>query len=166
MQFHRSTLSCLFWQLLACWHSYRCVLTNTMLMIGTMLCYEGTLVMNARNYVGQSEKRVHRYIAHSHDGGETWPIGWFAGDLPDPIVFSALAADAAGKTLYLTHPASATARRNVSLFSSEDGGWSWTNRLMLDSGPGQYSAIAVSTVPTPIIVFSNRFSSFFLKRDP
>lgn len=103
----------------------------------------GTVVMNARNYVGQSEKTVHRYIAHSYDAGETWPVGWFASDLPDPVVFSALAADAAGKTLYLTHPASSSARRNVSLFTSTDGGWSWAERLTLDAGPSQYSSIVV-----------------------
>ena len=44
----------------------------------------GTLVMNSHNYVGHP---VHRFISHSHDGGESWPIGWLAHDLPDPIVF-------------------------------------------------------------------------------
>ena len=97
--------------------------------------------MNSRNYIGQSANTVHRYIAHSYDGGETFPIGWFARDLPDPIVFSALAADPTGHTLYLTHPASQTARRNVSLFTSTDGGWSWKQRLVLDAGPSQYSSI-------------------------
>jgi hypothetical protein len=32
--------------------------------------------------------KVHRYISHSYDGGESFAVGWFAQDLPDPIVFS------------------------------------------------------------------------------
>ena len=56
------------------------------------------------------------------DGGDSFPTGWFARDLPDPIVFSDLTSTADGKTLLLTHPNSQSTRRNVSLFASVDGG--------------------------------------------
>ena len=63
--------------------------------------------------------------------------------MPDPIVFSDMVSTADGKTLLLTHPNSELARRNVSLFSSGDGGASWTLRALLDDGPSQYSSLAV-----------------------
>jgi len=70
----------------------------------------GTVVMNSRNYVGEATHGVHRYISHSHDGGDSFPVGWFAQDLPDPIVFSDITSTADGKTLLLTHPNSAYVR--------------------------------------------------------
>ena len=87
--------------------------------------------------------KVHRYIAHSHDGGESFEVGWFAQDLPDPIVFSDMTATADGRTLLLTHPPSESARRNVSLFASGDGGASWSLAAQLEHGPSQYSSIAM-----------------------
>ena len=86
---------------------------------------------------------IYRYISHSADGGETWPIGWWARDLPDPIVFSDMVSTADGSTLLLTHPASDVARRNVSLFSSSDGGASWRLQVLMDGGPSQYSSLAM-----------------------
>ena len=46
----------------------------------------GTLVLNARNYVGQAQQTVHRSIAWSHDGGRTFSPVYFAPTLPDPVV--------------------------------------------------------------------------------
>ena len=111
----------------------------------------GTIVMNARNYLDAKDGtqpckqpcKVHRYIAHSYDGGESFEVGWFAQDLPDPIVFSDMTATADGRTLLLTHPPSESARRNVSLFASVDGGASWTLATQLEHGPSQYSSVAV-----------------------
>ena len=111
----------------------------------------GTIVMNARNYLDAKDGtqpckapcKVHRYIAHSHDGGESFEVGWFAQDLPDPIVFSDMTATADGRTLLLTHPPSESARRNVSLFASGDGGASWSLAAQLEHGPSQYSSIAM-----------------------
>ena len=101
----------------------------------------GTVVMNSRNYVGQSKNTVHRYISHSYDGGDSFAVGWFAKDLPDPVVFSDLTSTADGKTLLLTHPNSQSTRRNVSLFASEDGGASWSLSVQLETGPSQYSSV-------------------------
>ena len=103
----------------------------------------GTVVMNSRNYVGQSKNTVHRYISHSYDGGDSFTVGWFAEDLPDPVVFSDLTSTADGKTLLLTHPNSETTRRNVTLFSSADGGASWQLSAQLESGPSEYSSVVV-----------------------
>jgi sialidase-1 len=105
--------------------------------------FNGTVVMNSRNYVGQSKDTVHRYISHSHDGGDSFVVGWFAEDLPDPIVFSDLTSTTDGKTLLLTHPNSQSTRRNVSLFASADGGVEWSLAVQLESGPSQYSSVVM-----------------------
>jgi sialidase-1 len=103
----------------------------------------GTVVMNSRNYVGQSKDTVHRFISHSTDGGDSFPVGWFAEDLPDPIVFSDLTSTTDGNTLLLTHPNSQSTRRNVSLFTSANGGASWALAVQLETGPSQYSSVVM-----------------------
>eukprot|EP01052_Picozoa_sp_SAG31_P005144 SAG31_NODE_222_length_19895_cov_34.907626_9_plen_603_part_00 len=112
----------------------------------------GTIVMNSRNYLDAKDGmqqpckppcKVHRYISHSYDGGESFEVGWFAQDLPDPIVFSDMTATADGRTLLLTHPPSETVRRNVSLFASRDGGASWSLVAQLEHGPSQYNSITM-----------------------
>ena len=54
-----------------------------------------------------------------------------------------MVATADGATLLLTHPASTGARRNMSLFSSPDGGASWKLEAILDPGPSQYSTLVM-----------------------
>ena len=46
----------------------------------------GTLVLNARNYINQTAQTVHRSIAWSHDGGRTFSPVFFPESLPDPVV--------------------------------------------------------------------------------
>jgi len=82
-----------------------------------------------------------RYISHSYDGGDTFPVSWWAHDLVDPIVFSAMTSTADGPTLPLTHPDNDTLRWHESLFASQTGGASWTKLLELDAGPSGYSSV-------------------------
>lgn len=68
-------------------------------------------------------------------------MSWWAYDLVDPIVFSAMTSTADGKTLLLTHPDNDTLRWHESLFASSTGGSSWTKLLELDAGPSGYSSV-------------------------
>ena len=68
-------------------------------------------------------------------------MSWWAYDLVDPIVFSAMTSTADGKTLLLTHPDNSTLRWHESLFASSTGGSSWTKLLELDAGPSGYSSV-------------------------
>jgi hypothetical protein len=45
----------------------------------------GTIVLNARDYVNQSAHTVHRSIAWSHDGGRSFTPVFFPETLPDPV---------------------------------------------------------------------------------
>ena len=46
----------------------------------------GTIVLNARDYVNQSAQTVHRAIAWSDDGGRSFSPVYFPPTLPDPVV--------------------------------------------------------------------------------
>ena len=51
---------------------------------------QGTIVLNASNYINQTANAVHRSIAWSHDGGRTFTPVYFAPTLPDPVVEGAM----------------------------------------------------------------------------
>ena len=101
----------------------------------------GTVVMNARDYVGQASHTAHRSISWSNDGGESLSAGYLAPSLPDPIVEGAMAADAAGKLLVFTHPNSEATRDHMTAFSSADGGVTWLPAVLLDAGASAYSSV-------------------------
>jgi sialidase-1 len=102
----------------------------------------GTLVMNSRDYLGQSAHTTHRAISWSTDGGETLSHVFRAPTLPDPVVEGAMTTDATGNTLVFTHPNSETQRSHMTVFTSLDGGASWESRLMLDAAKGGgYSSV-------------------------
>jgi|EP01046_Picozoa_sp_COSAG06_P029340 sialidase-1 len=105
----------------------------------------GSLVMNSRDYLGQSSRTTHRAISWSHDGGETLSHVYRAPTLPDPVVEGSMATDAEGKMLVFVHPNSETERENMTVFTSLNGGASWERRLLLDSamGGGYSSVIAL-----------------------
>ena len=111
----------------------------------------------SRNYIGKPDPKrgcyikktggkpnacpLFRYISHAYDGGDTFPVSWWAYDLVDPIFFSAMTSTADGPTLPLTHPDNDTLRWHESLFASQTGGASWTKLLELDAGPSGYSSV-------------------------
>merc|ERR1712039_184053 len=100
----------------------------------------GTVVMNTRSYIGT--KTNHRGIAWSDDGGETLSKTFLAPSLPDPICEGAMTTDASGKMLLFTHPHSGYPQRDdMSLFTSIDGGVSWSLAVQLDTGYNTYSSI-------------------------
>ena len=80
----------------------------------------GTVVLNARNYVNQSQQKVHRSIAWSHDGARSFSAVYFAPDLPDPVVEGSMILGNAtprslgvGQPLFFTNPASFVAREDT-----------------------------------------------------
>ena len=102
----------------------------------------GTVVMNSRNYVGEEAHDVHRGISWSHDGGDSFSAAYFPPSLPDPIVEGAMATDASGKMLVFTHPANPRNRDHETVFSSVDGGASWSPAVLLDANYSSYSSLA------------------------
>ena len=103
--------------------------------------HNGTIVMNARDYVGQASQTAHRSISWSNDGGESLSPGYLTPSLPDPIVEGAMVTDAAGKMLVFTHPANPRNRDHETVFSSVDGGTSWAPAVLLDANSSSYSSL-------------------------
>ena len=103
---------------------------------------DGTLYINERNMGALPGNRL---AARSTDRGDT--VGMFENDtaLPEPvtkdwtgIVASILAVDD-GKLLLFTGPNSKTARVDLVVRHSCDGGRTWSNGLALHNGPAGYS---------------------------
>jgi len=108
----------------------------------------GTVILNARNYINQSESKVHRSIAWSEDGGRNFSAVSFAIDLPDPVVEGSMilggdtpASLGVGKPLFFTNPASFVAREDITLKMSTDGAASWTTVHLVEKGCGMYSSV-------------------------
>jgi hypothetical protein len=106
----------------------------------------GTVVLNARNYVGRPH--VHRSIAWSMDGARSFSPVYFPETLPDPVVEGSMlfgehtpAALGVGKPLFFTNPASERAREDITLKMSETGGASWTTVHLVQQGCGMYSSV-------------------------
>ena len=108
--------------------------------------WNGTIVVNSRDYLGQKEHTTHRAISWSDSGGETLSHVFRAPSLPDPIVEGSMTTDLEGKLLVFVHPNSETSRDKITLYSSEDGGRGWRPRLVLDArlGGGYSSVIALA----------------------
>eukprot|EP01052_Picozoa_sp_SAG31_P029926 SAG31_NODE_3022_length_4780_cov_10.130955_4_plen_366_part_00 len=108
----------------------------------------GTVVLNARNYIHQQQKTVHRSIAWSHDGARTFTPVYFAPTLPDPVVEGSMifgqytpAALGVGRPLFFTNPASEVAREDITLKMSVDGALSWSIVHLVQKGCGMHSSI-------------------------
>jgi sialidase-1 len=109
----------------------------------------GTLVVNARNYVGQESPSAptHRAISWSHDGGESLSDAYFPTSLPDPICEGAMATDATGEVLVFTHPKPSPAcrgqcaRDHMTLFTSADAGINWQAAVLLEPSTVMYSSV-------------------------
>ena len=112
----------------------------------------GTVVLNARNYVHQAQKTVHRSIAWSLDGGRSFTPVYFAPSLPDPIVEGAMIfgrytplALGVGQPLFFTNPASESAREDITLKMSVDGAAHWSTVRLVQKGCGMYSSVVQFT---------------------
>lgn len=108
----------------------------------------GTLVMNARNYIGKDKRTGGRAILYSHDGGETFAFSHIARDLPDSICQGDMASDVRGRrhagpsgALLFSNPTSRVRRQNLSVHVSLDGALSWEPILQIFAGPSAYSSL-------------------------
>jgi sialidase-1 len=94
------------------------------------------LIMAARSIAG-------RYISYSNDGGESWFNTSLDTSLNQSSIVSMTYKGVYLNThLYLTAPHS-TLRDNLSLFTSSDGGHSWSSgKRVIWPGPSGYSSLA------------------------
>lgn len=106
---------------------------------------DGSLLLNMRNY--HAENKV-RQKAYSTDGGVQWEGQSFDFGLIEPVCQASLVRyprqSREGKDiLFFSNPASAEHRKAMTLRASTDGGQNWEYSLLLRSGPGAYSSLAV-----------------------
>ena len=112
--------------------------------------HDGTLVMNARNYLAcpgpphnscgaHASAHSRRAISYSTDAGESWNASRLAEDLPGPVCQGDMISVADGTELLFVNPHSTSARANLTLHCSKDGGRHWQPILTLQPGPSSYS---------------------------
>ena len=108
----------------------------------------GTVVLNARDYINQSAKTVHRSVAWSNDGGRSFSPVVFPATLPDPVVEGSMvwgehtpATLGVGKPLFFTNPNSELARQDITLKMSMDGAATWSIVHLVQKGCGMYSSV-------------------------
>jgi len=99
---------------------------------------DGSVMVNARN--SHLNKTCNcRAVATSTDGGETWSDYSFVPDLVEPVCSAGLIN--VDGSLYFSNPASATARVNMTLKRSDDGGNSWQEVALVFGGMSEYSVL-------------------------
>ena len=135
----------------ATWHSGMPVQAGT--GEGTLIeRQDGTILYNSRAYFHDGK----RYLAVSHDGGETF--GEFSTD--DFLIeethigcnASFLRVDTKEGALTLFANPRAESRRNMTVCVSRDDGASWCHIKQIDAGPSAYSALAWSPVEEKFIL--------------
>jgi sialidase-1 len=104
---------------------------------------DGTLILNMRSYRGKKQ----RAISRSKDGGLTWSEVEDDPNLIEPICQGSLIRirTIAGKPvewLAFSNPADRSARKNLTLQLSQDGGKSWPVSKVLCEGSSIYSSLA------------------------
>jgi sialidase-1 len=104
---------------------------------------DGTLLINMRSYRGKKQ----RALSRSKDGGVTWSEVEDDPNLPEPICQASLIrlplTDAKATTrLAFSNPADQSARKNLTLRVSNDGGKSWPLSKVLCEGSSIYSSLA------------------------
>lgn len=100
---------------------------------------DGSLILNMRSFHGLAQ----RAIARSSDGGRTWSPVYFDPALVDPTCQASLIKHLQDNREYLlfSNPAS-TARQNMTVRLSKDGGSTWVHSRTLHAGPSAYSCLA------------------------
>lgn len=126
---------------------------------------DGSLVINFRgNHENPCDCRA---VATSHDGGATWSGLTWQPQLIEPVCSAGLlGVPIAGGTaplglLYFSNPATTSARVNMTLRISSDGGASWplSDNVQLWLGPSAYSVlvpVGPPAAPTGVAVVFER----------
>ena len=95
---------------------------------------DGTVVLNARQHLGARRRKT----ASSADGGETWTRLADVPELPDPqCMAGVLSLD--GTTVVFTGCDSESRRALGSMWISRDGGRTWPEKMLVESGGFAYS---------------------------
>lgn len=108
----------------------------------------GEVMLTSRN----TDPRNRRMMALSNDGGSSWSSPLFSEDLLEPGCMAGIISHPGSKSRNLpvllysapyTTQREHQARRNVSVYLSQDNGQSWRLRRTLFEGPSAYSDLAV-----------------------
>lgn len=109
---------------------------------------DGRVIMTARN----SHERNRRLASYSHDGATNWSEPHFVGDLLEPGCMAGIVAHPGsdgilGSILLFSNPNTTkrkhSARHDVTIKLSYDGGLTWPIQKLLEDGPSAYSDLAV-----------------------
>jgi sialidase-1 len=109
---------------------------------------DGRALITARN----SNSRDRRLVSYSPDGAGGWSKPAFAEDLPEPGCMAGIIAHPGNSTLsgplvLFSNPHTTarehSARRDVTIKLSRDGGMTWPVKKTLQPGPSAYSDLAV-----------------------
>jgi sialidase-1 len=87
----------------------------------------GVLMLNMRD-----NRKTGRAVYITPDLGKTWTPHVSDGQLVEPVCMASLLR--AGNLLLFSNPSDPADRRNITIQISEDGGKTWTRKLLLDEG--------------------------------
>lgn len=98
----------------------------------------GELLLNMRNYVRDQK---FRQTAISKDGGLSWEKQQHDDELIEPICQGSIQSISSPnkRILAFSNPADTSARKNLTVRISENGGGNWTDIISVYAGPSAYS---------------------------
>lgn len=109
----------------------------------------GVLMLNMRD-----NRKTGRAVYVTRDMGRTWAPHVSDGQLVEPVCMASLLKE--GNLLLFSNPSDPEHRRNLTIQISEDGGTTWTRRLLLDEGYGWgYSCLTLIDKHTVGILYES-----------
>lgn len=102
----------------------------------------GAVMLNLRTETPSAR----RTVLTSPDGATNWTAPQLQSDLPEPVCFASLLADAKGKRLLFVNPDNFEnrQRRNLAVRISHDDGRTWPEKISVDPGWAGYSDLALA----------------------
>ena len=118
---------------------------------------DGRLIMSIRNGTGS------RGLSYSSDGGATWTDPVYNEGLPDPgCQGSIIAATYQEKSLLIScNPSNSSARNNLRLKSSQDGGETWNDGYAVWPGAAAYSDVLALDTENVGVLYENGSSNAY-----
>ncbi len=109
----------------------------------------GVLMLNMRD-----NAKTGRAVYTTTDMGITWQVHPSDKKLVEPVCMASLIK--AGRLLLFSNPADAKERKNITIQISEDGGLTWTRKILLDEGIGWgYSCLTMIDSKTVGILYES-----------